>query len=194
MTSIQARNETLSCASCHVQAQADALIEFSQSLMVFCGGGRFEFPIIKLDKKVGGLPLYASFTHPAPCSWHGCSIQAQQADSWGHLDRRSSKLSGCSSLRRPSPTCNKQHTTGEAPNPRGQVHVVIRLWLSAHDCCMCRRVDPYEPHRVWYTQRAKGTHKKTLNLGGLKFQATNKVWSSERRLCCAAAPFDPLRL
>ena len=38
-----------------------------------------------------------------------------------------------------------------------------------------RRVDPYEPHRVWWTTRSKGTHKKTLNFGGMKFYATNKV-------------------
>ena len=40
---------------------------------------------------------------------------------------------------------------------------------------MCRRVDPYEPHRVWYTVRTKGTHKAPLNLGSIRFQATNKV-------------------
>ena len=36
-------------------------------------------------------------------------------------------------------------------------------------------MDPYEPHRVWYTVRSKGVHVKPLQLGPYRFQATNKV-------------------
>lgn len=40
-------------------------------------------------------------------------------------------------------------------------------------------MDPYEPHRVWFTIRSKGTHKAPLQLGSIRFQTTNKACAAQ---------------
>ena len=45
-------------------------------------------------------------------------------------------------------------------------------------CCECeadRRVDPYEPNRVWFTTRVTATHTGTLKFGGSEYKATGRT-------------------
>ncbi len=39
----------------------------------------------------------------------------------------------------------------------------------------CRRIDPFEPNRVWFTTRVTGTHTGTLKFGGSEYKATGKT-------------------